>query len=741
MKDRYKAIVLTLCLLTPSLSSSLQVTAEIIQNQNELGRSMTDVPSDEDTWKTYYRNLAKEKINAMATKITAKMNQHTPKLPYLKTGEAVNIELNLDDFTESNKDWIDFPKQTHNNKYGGSIFSIKALQIASKDDSLQVDVTQMGRKATITIKRVKNKESSGNIEVIPELSMTYKIGVPTMWGGTSERGRIENESSNNPFFGLKDSDKKVARNIKALLEEVPRLQVAPMQNEFLVTYGDKLPIDPQELLDRYLKVTSSAGEVTLSYTDGPPTFDTLGEKVVKVTITDEYQQTKTIPLLFKVQDKLLVTLDDENISGVLGEKATIPNLNERIKEVKRASDGYILQPTEYDVNWNTDSRYQYTGSQTLPLTVTAKQPVLSETIDVPVDVHPGTSLLIKNADEHVLFGLAVLNDSQWKVLQSVQGSREQIGLVGNTVEVAIVKATSLKDNQVLNDVNVDDKTQLSPTDPVGTIPSYNELAINNGDIIHVHHEGEGNKQSLVQGYNKNTSLDLTAARAQDWYFLVEEQGLRLLKVNQLESKPDISVPLYSYLSEIGQDITDYFTQTYVEQKLLLPNEDPCFGVAGLVEQPIIVSEKISEDRDVQYRYAVSIEVRAGELTWEIPEKVVFEDYQIGQAQTLVERKEKNNRVTVCDTRPVKTKWTLSLKETTSSPLSPFLLYKQMNKEIKLNQEGQNILSSNHLNNGKIVTEDSWSETTGLFLNIPNNALLSPTEYQTELEWTLTEGEP
>lgn len=740
MKDRYKAIVLTLCLLTPSLSSSLQVTAEIIQNQNELGRSMTNVPNSVD-WKTNYTNLAKEKINAMATKITAKMNQHTPKLPYLKTGEAVNIELNLDDFTESNKDWIDFPGQTYNNKYGDSTFSIKTLQIASKDDSLQVDVTQMGRKATITIKRVKNKESSGNIEVRPELSMTYKMGTGTWLGGINERGKIENESSNNPFFGLTDSDKKVTRNIKALLEEVPRLQVAPMQNEFLVTYGDKLPIDPQELLDRYLKVTSSAGEVTLSYTDGPPTFDTLGEKVVKVTITDEYQQTETIPLLFKVQDKLLVTLDDENISGVLGEKATIPNLNERIKEVKRASDGYILQPTEYDVNWNTDSRYQYTGSQTLPVTVTAKQPVLSETIDVPVDVHPGTSLLIKNADEHVLFGLAVLNDSQGKVLQSVQGSREQIGLVGNTVEVAIVKATSLEDNHVLNDVNVDNKTQLAPTDPVGTIPSYNELAINNGDIIHVHHEGEGNKQSLVQGYNENTSLDLTSARAQDWYFLVEEQGLRLLKVNQLESKPDISAPLYSYLSEIGQDITDYFTQKYDEQELLLPNEDPCFEVAGLVEQPIIVSEKISEDRDVQYRYTVSIEVRAGELTWEIPEKVVFEDYQLGQAQTLVERKEKNNRVTVCDTRPVKTKWTLSLKETTFSPLSPFLLYKQMNKEIKLNQEGQNILSSNQLNNGKIVTEDSWSETTGLFLNISNNALLSPTEYQTELEWTLTEGEP
>lgn len=741
MKDRYKAIVLTLCLLTPSLSSSLQVTAEIIQNQNELGRSMTNVPSDEGTWKTYYRNLAKEKINAMANKVTAKMNQHTPKLPYLKTGEAVNIELNLDDFTESNKDWIDFPEQTANNKYGGSTFSIKTLKIASKDDSLQVDVTQIGRKATITIKRLKNEESSGNIEVLPELSMTYKIGMPTLWGGTSERGRIENESSNNPFFGLTESDKRVDRNIKALLEEVPRLQVAPMQNEFVVTYGDKLPIDPQELLDRYLKVTSSAGEVTLSYTDGLPTFDTLGEKVVKVTIIDEYQQTETLPLLFNVQDKLLVTLDDENISGVLGEKAIIPNLNERIKEVKRASDGYILQQTEYDVNWNTDSRYQYTGSQTLPLTVTAKQPVLSETIDVPVDVHPGTSLLIKNADEHVLFGLAVLNNSQGKVLQSVKGSREQIGLVGNKVEVAIVKAASLKDNQVLNDVNVDNKTQLSPTDPVGTIPSYNELVINNGDIIHVHHEGEGNKQSLVQGYNENTSLDLTAARAQDWYLLVEEQGLRLLKVNQLESKPDISVPLYSYLSEIGQDITDYFTQKYANQELLLPNEDPCFEVAGLVAQPIIVSEKISEDRDVQYRYAVSIEVRAGELTWEIPEKVVFEDYQLGQAQTLVERKEKNNRVTVCDTRPVKTKWTLSLKETTPSPLSPFLLYKQMNKEIKLNQEGQNILSSNHLNNGKIVTEDSWSETTGLFLNIPNNTLLLPTEYQTELEWTLTEGEP
>ncbi|MDT2819701.1 hypothetical protein P7H42_07995 [Vagococcus lutrae] len=739
MKDRYKAIVLTLCLLTPSLSSSLQVTAEIIQNQNELGRTMTDVPNDK-YWKKYYKELAIEKIKAMATKVTAKMNQHTPKLPYLKTGETVNIELNLDDFTESNKDWIDFPGQTYYNKYGGSTFSIKTLQITSKDDSLQVDVTQMGRKATITIKRLKNEESSGNIEVRPELSMTYKIGTGIP-GLINERGKMENESSNNPFFGLTESDKKVTRNIKALLEEVPRLQVDPMETEFLVTYGDKLPIDPQELLDRYLKVTSSAGEVTLSYTDGPPTFDTLGEKVVNVTITDEYLRAVTIPLSFKVQDKLLVTLDDENISGVLGEKATIPNLNERIKEVKRASDGYILQPTEYDVNWNTDSRYQYTGSQTLPLTVTAKQPVLSETIDVPVNVHPGTSLLIKNADEHVLFGLAVLNNSQGKVLQSVKGSREQIGLVGNKVEVAIVKGTSLEDNHVLNDVNVDNKTQLSPTDPVGTIPSYNELAINNGDIIHVHHEGEGNKQSLVQGYNENTSLDLTAARAQDWYFLVEEQGLRLLKVNQLESKPDISVPLYSYLSEIGQYITDYFTQKYANQELLLPNEDPCFEVAGLVEQPIIVSEKISEDRDVQYRYAVSIEVRAGELTWEIPEKVVFEDYQLGQAQTLVERKEKNNRVTVCDTRPVKTKWTLSLKETTPSPLSPFLLYKQMNKEIKLNQEGQNILSSNHLNNGKIVTEDSWSETTGLFLNIPNNALLSPTEYQTKLEWTLTEGEP
>ena len=125
--------------------------------------------------------------------------------------------------------------------------------------------------------------------------------------------------------------------------------------------------------------------------------------------------------------------------------------------------------------------------------------------------------------------------------------------------------------------------------------------------------------------------------------MVEDQGLRLLKVNQLESKPDISVPLYSYLSEIGQDITDYFTQKYAKQELLLPNENPCFEVAGLVEQPIIVSEKISEDRDVQYRYAVSIEVRAGELTWEIPEKVVFEDYQLGQAQTLVERKEKKSR--------------------------------------------------------------------------------------------------
>ena len=168
MKNRYKAIVLTLCLLTPSLSSSLQVTAEIIQNQNELGRSMTNVPNTGDC-KANYTELAKEKINAMATKVTAKMNQHTPKLPYLKTGEAVNIELNLDDFTESNKDWIDFPKQTANDKYGGSTFSIKTLQITSKDDSLQVDVTQMGRKATITIKRLNNKESSGNIEVRPEL--------------------------------------------------------------------------------------------------------------------------------------------------------------------------------------------------------------------------------------------------------------------------------------------------------------------------------------------------------------------------------------------------------------------------------------------------------------------------------------------------------------------------------------------------------------------------------------------
>ena len=164
------------------------------------------------------------------------------------------------------------------------------------------------------------------------------------------------------------------------------------------------------------------------------------------------------------------------------------------------------------------------------------------------------------------------------MLQSVQGSREKIGLVGNTVEVAIVKATSLEDNHVLNDVNVDNKTQLSPTDPVGTIPSYNELAINNGDIIHVHHEGEGNKQSLVQGYNENTSLDLTAKTCTRLVLLVEDRGLRLLKVNQLESKPDISVPLYSYLSEIGQDITDYFTQKYAKQELLLPNENPCFEV-------------------------------------------------------------------------------------------------------------------------------------------------------------------
>lgn len=734
-------MILTISLLTPSLLAPVQVTAEIIiHDRNEITRSMTNVPSDDLTWKEYYKALTKLKIQEMATKVVAKINQHEPKLGYLTTGEEIVISLNLDEFTEKNTGWIAFPNQSNGNKYGDSTFSINTLEITSSDQSLVVNTAQSNRTVNVTIKRVANEKSTGSIEVTPELLMSYKIGVP-IWWGVSERGKIENESSNNPFFGLTDSDKKVARNIKALLEEVPRLQVAPMQTEFLVTYGDKLPIDPQELLNRYLKVTSSAGKVTLSYTDGPPTFDTLGEKVVYVTITDEYQQTETIPLLFNVQDKLLVTLDDENISGVLGEKVTIPDMSERVKEVKRASDGYILQPSEYDVNWNTDSRYQYTGSQTLPLTVTAKQPVLSETIDVSVDVQPGTSLLIKNADEHVLFGLALLNDSQGKVLQSVRGSREQIGLVGNKVEVAIVKAASLEDNHVLNDVNVDNKTQLSPTDPVGTIPSYNELAINNGDIIHVHHEGEGNKQSLVQGYNENTSLDLTAARAQDWYFLVEEQGLRLLKVNQLESKPNISVPLYSYLSEIGQDITDYFTQKYANQELLLPNEDPCFEVAGLVEQPIIVSEKISEDRDVQYRYAVSIEVRAGELTWEIPEKVVFEDYQLGQAQTLVERKEKNNRVTVCDTRPVKTKWTLSLKETTPSPLSPFLLYKQMNKEIKLNQEGQNILSSNHLNNGKIVTEDSWSETTGLFLNIPNNALLSPTEYQTELEWTLTEGEP
>ena len=60
MKNRYKAIVLTLCFLTPSLSSSLQVTAEIIQNQNELGRSMTNVPNTGD-WKANYTELAKRK--------------------------------------------------------------------------------------------------------------------------------------------------------------------------------------------------------------------------------------------------------------------------------------------------------------------------------------------------------------------------------------------------------------------------------------------------------------------------------------------------------------------------------------------------------------------------------------------------------------------------------------------------------------------------------------------------------
>ncbi|CAD5896746.1 hypothetical protein CMALT430_110093 [Carnobacterium maltaromaticum] len=133
----------------------------------------------------------------------------------------------------------------------------------------------------------------------------------------------------------------------------------------------------------------------------------------------------------------------------------------------------------------------------------------------------------------------------------------------------------------------------------------------------------------------------------------------------------------------------------------------------------------------------------GSVSVQAPEMLEFQDYQIQNSDTIVERKQDDWNLVVEDTRHPNNQenegWSLTAKaENSVSGLEKYLVFiDEENQEYSLLEETLIFTSVLQQTENTLI---NWADNRGILLKIPKNNDLQPNQqYQTTITWNINEG--
>lgn len=505
-------------------------------------------------------------------------------------------------------------------------------------------------------------------------------------------------------------------------------------------------------IDEYIDIGDYAN-ITVKFKKYPDTSST-GEQTGVISAEETLSTGEKVQYDYNV---IFNVIDDRELSATpngqkiyLGEDVDLKDYSNFVKDVKLGEQD--LNETEYKVALVGALSTDTVGNQTAKIKVSYMSDDRSIEIDVPVKVLWGNTIVAKDTFlEKIVASVSLIDNTGHPKLVANKGD-------GLTIESRMTRPFLKFYKTNLNKYNKQIFYQTVHQSPSTLMNSWNEefKTVNEnleyGDVISF---SVLRRTPATENYNGvNTwvsrfeSLDREAKGYDEAYYELTQSGFSLLHINQLQTKT-IDVPIFSseeYLNEHVTELIDLKGFDNITVKGF--SEYPKTTASGQQSSKVVVEEILSNGNTVQYEYEVTINVKSGDLTLEVPDILTFNNFKKSKSDQIIQRENsKNLGLVVYDNRGENTQgnWTLTAKTSTdNSGITPYLVYRNkqgedsyLNKSaVPIYIQNKQISVSEPL---KVDVSSMWENEDGILLKVPSINKLSSKSYSATITWNLVEG--
>lgn len=665
--------------------------------------------------------------------ITKKLTTSSTKLGYLK-GDKLTVSLPNSLFSLNRDKPTRFSTVGSNNRDGftGSV-NLTNFTIASLDSSIQVTVNrQQNQDVTVVeLERLENRASTGQITFSAQIQIDIVYYFDVTFG-LDVVGPYKNSIVAPTFKTSVAPALTVAPKLTANLKEEKR--VLTVNEHFDST-------DPF----RYITVLTSAGTVEASYEEIPSTL-TMGETQAVVRLKDEYNQTLSLTVPFRVIDRIIAEVKKQQL--LLGTKVSDLLYSDWLTAVKLEQSGVILLPDSYQVTLKNPNQVIKTiDDQEIIVIVTSGE--ASSEVTIPVSVIAGNSVIVNNVQGESIFALSLLPTQNGTYrLAGSKGRSSFNGVVSSPIDLVMVRPLTMP--VTLNELGAD--RQYSFTSQENLLDSYQKLEptdVQVGDIVKLtNHDINqiGEPYEVYHDSQKIADSKPVPVNDETIYFVVTEHGFQQLWLNQLSTISGNQLELYQTEAEIVPELNEYIYNGYKDKNVVVQGfaRFPSTKMPGVSTGEIRVTQELNGQR-FQLNYEIEALITEGELKVDVPQVFEFGSYTLGSSKELIQRNSVDESIKVTDNRldSEKGEWTLAVQiADDTNPLGKYVVYRDEHGTTYNLQNNQSIpilTSSKGINTGKVTSETNWADDEGILLKIPKHHNLEVASYQTKIDWTIIRG--
>ncbi|MDQ8233471.1 hypothetical protein Q3C83_13245, partial [Enterococcus faecium] len=414
----------------------------------------------------------------------------------------------------------------------------------------------------------------------------------------------------------------------------------------------------------------------------------------------------------------------------------------------------VVDPMDYKLNWEKPLRNISTetiGEKSASIKITYLPTHKEKTIQVPINVHYGNSLLIMDTDKRAL-GTFRLSDNN--IIESHQGGEindNEVLEKGNNDKIYEVDWYDFANKHNGYDENIDDVSHgeflvegLGNDHKLDVLKKWSKCKVSEGDILRV---TEKSPEKVF--YTKDNQKITINSKRKNVFFEIFNHQYRLLNINNLCSKiPTIKIGTSH--QEIDQKINTYTNNQFDNVSIEKIIEYPDTASPGMKKAKIQVSEILSTQKRYwlktyhqKVHYVMDMEfyvTDGGEIRLSVPDKIEFEnlDTIYSKEQIINRKKDKNLGIRVTDTRTKKSSWSIDL-QVVKGDLLPYTVWKDENDNYKYLNNPVKIYESSGLDEQEIDISSNWRRNAQLLFRIPKKTYLPTGSYSEILVWNLIQG--